>query len=66
MKINISVHSAASTYGLVKGNQIFSEFCCCYVGSWWFYSKYVLFVVVCQHVVKSANGDLLITFKKIS
>jgi hypothetical protein len=57
MKVNINVHSAASAYGLVKGDTNFSEFfSCCYVGSW-------QFVVLCQHVVKSGDGDLIVTFK---
>jgi hypothetical protein len=66
MKININGHRATSAYALRKDDLNFSEvFSCCYVGSWWFYSKYILFVVVCQHVVKSANEDVTITSKTL-
>ena len=66
MKININVKSAASAYVLVKGDKNvskFSSYSC--MESQPFYNKYILLVVVCQHKVKSANEDLIITFKKL-
>ena len=48
MKININEHSATSAYGLVQGDPNFSDFLVVAMwGSWRFYSKYIVFVVVC-------------------
>ena len=66
MKININVHSAVSAMVWWRSTQILSElFICFCMESWQCYSQYILFVVLCQHVAKSANEELTITFNKL-
>jgi len=50
------MHSATSAYSLITGDPSSWKFASCwYVGSWHFYSKYFLFVIVSQHVFKSVK-----------